>query len=103
MSFRLFISTCAVWGAVAAYFGSVGGMVGGILSLRLHGVWVGLFKDVEPRDLWSPSATGFVALCACIGLGVPLAQIILREAWVRVEAGFRPGRQFLLDKPETTI
>lgn len=83
--------------------GAIGGFVGGILNLLLSGVWSGIFKDGDVLDLWSPSATGFVALGACIGLAVSLAQIILREAWLRVESGFRPGRQLLLTRPETTV
>ena len=69
----------------------------------MHGVWEGLFTDADAKDLWSPAAAGYVALGACIGLTVSLAQIILREAWLRVESGFRPGRQLLLTRPETTI
>jgi len=83
--------------------GTIGGCVGGIVSVLGHGMWASVFKDTDAQDLWSPSATGFVALGACIGLSVALAQIILREAWLRVEAGFRPGRQVLLTRPETTI
>ena len=83
--------------------GAIGGVIGGSLSLLLHGLWAGIFKDSEAESLWSPSATGFVALGACIGLAVALAQVMLREAWLRVEAGFRPGRQLLLTRPETTI
>ena len=83
--------------------GAFGGLIGGVLSVYLHGIWAGLFPDADAKDLWSPGATGFVALGACIGLTVPLAQVILREAWLRVESGFRPGRQLLLTRPETTI
>jgi hypothetical protein len=83
--------------------GAIGGVLGGSLSLMLHGIWSGLFKGSDAQSLWSPSATGFVALGACIGLAVSLAQVMLREAWVRVEAGFRPGRQLLLTRPETSI
>ncbi len=83
--------------------GTVGGCLGGIVSVLGHGMWASVFKDADAQDLWSPSATGFVALGACIGLSVSLAQIILREAWLRVESGFRPGRQVLLTRPETTI
>jgi hypothetical protein len=79
--------------------GMVGGLAGGGVSVLLHGLWGSWFTDPDAQDLWSPSATGFVALGACIGLAVALAQIILREAWVRVEAGFRPGRQLLLTRP----
>jgi MFS family permease len=83
--------------------GSVGGLLGGVVSLLLHALWGHVFPSSDPRGLWLPSATGFVALGACIGLSVALAQIILREAWLRVESGFRPGRQILLTRPETTI
>jgi hypothetical protein len=83
--------------------GLIGGLVGGIVSVLLHGLWAGVFKDSDAQSLWSPSATGFVALGACIGLSVSVTQIILREATLRVEAGFRPGRQLLLTRPETTI
>jgi hypothetical protein len=83
--------------------GTLGGLAGGCASLLLHGAWAGLFKDADAQDLWSPSATGFAALGASIGLSVSLAQVILREAWLRVEAGFRPGRQVLLTKPQTSV
>jgi hypothetical protein len=83
--------------------GATGGLAGGVLSLLLHRMWGGVFPNTEAQSLWSPSATGFVALGSCIGLAVALAQIILREAWLRVEAGFRPGRQILLTRAETTI
>lgn len=83
--------------------GFSGGLTGGILSLFLRDVWGGVLKATDINDLWSPGAAGFVALGACIGLAVALAQIILREAWLRVESGFRPGRQLLLTRPEITI
>lgn len=79
--------------------GTVGGLMGGILSLLLNKV----FPDQTTGQWWSPSFTGFVILGMCIGLLIGLAQVILKEAWVRVEAGFRPGRQIILSKAETTI
>ena len=51
----------------------------------------------------SSLAIGLVILGACIGLLIGLAQVILKEAWVKVEAGFRPGRQLILSKAETTV
>ncbi|MCS6850917.1 MAG: FHA domain-containing protein [Gemmataceae bacterium] len=83
--------------------GTVGGVLGGIVSLLLKGVFGGLFSDKPVELLWSPSATGFVALGLCIGLLIGLAQVILKEAWVRVEQGFRAGRQLILSKPSVTI
>jgi hypothetical protein len=85
--------------------GTAGGMLGGILSLALY---AGMTKLLGPNretatHLWSPSSWGFVALGACIGLLIGLAQVILKEAWLKVESGFRKGRQIILSKPETTI
>ena len=83
--------------------GAVGGVLGGILFLLLKVSWTGIFHNKPADELWSPSATGFVALGMCIGLSIGLAQVILKEAWVRVEAGFRPGRELILSRPEITI
>lgn len=83
--------------------GGVGGLLGGVLSLSLRGLWKALFAAKPQELLWSPSAIGFVVLGACIGLMIALAQVVLREAWLRVEAGFRAGRELLLSKNETII
>jgi hypothetical protein len=83
--------------------GLIGGVVGGTVSVLLHAMWGSVFVGAVVDDLWSPSATGFVALGACIGLSVALTQVILGEAWLRVEAGFRPGRQVLLARSPATI
>jgi FHA domain len=83
--------------------GALGGFIGGFFSLVLHGLW-GLLFQHKPQDrLWSPSSSGFIILGLCIGLLIGLAQIILKEAWVRVEQGFRKGREMLLQKGEVTI
>jgi len=39
----------------------------------------------------------------CIGLLIGLAQIILKEAWIRVESGFRSGRELIVSKDLLTI
>jgi pSer/pThr/pTyr-binding forkhead associated (FHA) protein len=46
---------------------------------------------------------GFIVLGMCIGLAIALAQVLLREAWVKVEQGFRAGRELILSKPEISI
>jgi hypothetical protein len=74
--------------------GVLGGLVGGVLFERLIG-WLAL-----PR---SALAIGLVVLGLCIGLLIGLAQVILKEAWLRVESGFRPGRELIVSKSETTI
>lgn len=78
--------------------GLIGGAIGGLLG--------GLCFDPVVRIIggnMSGRAIAFVILGMCIGLFIGLAQIILREAWLTVEQGFRPGRQFVLNIPVTTL
>ncbi len=82
--------------------GTIGGILGGVLAMLLGTLW----DKIKPEGgdwLWSPTAMGFVALGMCIGLLVGLAQVILKEAWVKVEAGFRSGREMILAKEKTSI
>ncbi len=83
--------------------GVLGGALGGFLSIQLREAWSHLFPDRAPDELWSPSASGFVALGLCIGLLIGLAQVILKEAWIRVETGRRAGWEIILSKPAITI
>jgi hypothetical protein len=83
--------------------GTAGGLLGGGLSLLLNMGFELLFSSKEQSSLWSPSAWGFVALGMCIGLLIGLAQIILMEAWVKVESGRRSGREMILTRERTTI
>lgn len=81
--------------------GTIGGLIGGILDWKLGETWAALLP--EHADLWSPSLAGFVVLGLCIGLLIAVARLVLTEAWLKVEAGFRAGRELLLDKPVLTI
>src|SRR5438093_9336323 len=83
--------------------GTVGGILGGALSLAIKLVFGVVFSGKNPDGMLTPTAAGFVALGMCIGLLVGLAQVILKEAWIKVEAGFRPGREMILSKENTTI
>jgi hypothetical protein len=83
--------------------GVIGGAIGGALSLLVKVARVPFFEDKDRNALWSPTALGFIVLGLAIGLLIGLAQVLLREAWVRVEAGFRAGRELILSKPEVTI
>jgi hypothetical protein len=76
------------------YGGFLGGFVGGLPFTFLIG------NRFLPR---SSLTISLVILGACIGLMIGLAQVILKEAWVRVEEGVRAGRELLLTKDETTI
>jgi hypothetical protein len=80
--------------------GTLGGILGGVLSFYIRGFWTNLLHAEDP---WSPSAMGFVALGICIGLLIGLTQVILREGWLKVEQGFRAGREMLLSRPVLTI
>src|SRR5262249_24554584 len=82
--------------------GAAGGLLGGLLLLLLGFGWKLALGEMA-RDFWSPSATGFVGLGLCIGLLIGRAQVILKEAWVKVESGFRAGGELILSKPATTI
>jgi hypothetical protein len=88
--------------------GLLGGVLGGLLGSGLYlvlradwGLSQLLSKPVEQIRI--SSAIGFVALGTCIGLFIGLAQIILKEAWIKVEAGFKAGREMILSKSETLI
>ncbi len=80
--------------------GLLGGLVGGVLFEALPALAARVLRSDLPR---SSLAIGLVVLGACIGLLIGLAQVILKEAWLKVESGFRPGRELLLSKDETTI
>ena len=83
--------------------GTAGGILGGILSMLLNLVFGTLFSSKDPNSLLSPSAWGFVALGMCIGLLIGLAQVMLMEAWVKVESGRRAGREMILTRERTSI
>jgi hypothetical protein len=84
--------------------GLLGGTVGGVLGSAIFvsiKVLVGLYSGGQEFRI--STALGLVILGACIGLFIGLAQVILKEAWVRVESGRRAGREMLLSRDETTI
>jgi hypothetical protein len=83
--------------------GAAGGALGGGLFLGLQSLFNVVFSGKSAGELWSPTAWGFVALGMLIGLLVGIAQVVLKEAWIKVEAGFRPGREMILAKEATSI
>ncbi|HYV39869.1 MAG TPA: FHA domain-containing protein [Gemmataceae bacterium] len=83
--------------------GALGGLIGGVLSLVLKVAFDSLFQGKDVNELWGPTAWGFVALGMCIGLLIGLAQVILKEAWVKIEKGRRAGREMILTRERTTI
>src|SRR5437870_2046378 len=85
----------------------VNGVLGGVLGGLLGGILFDLLVSDLVRKTFnlprSSLAIGLVILGLTIGLLIGLAQVILKEAWLRVDAGFRAGREVILSKAETTI
>jgi MFS family permease len=84
------LSRAIIGGALG---GALGGLLFSLLDLtRVHG---------------SLPRTSLVSALVMLGMGIGLfagfGHLILKEAWIKVEAGFRPGREVRLDKWETTI
>ncbi len=80
--------------------GLIGGAVGGFVG--------GLLFDPMVALMHSPSgmasrATAFVILGMCIGFLIAVVQVVLKEAWLTVIGGFRPGRQLILTEGETLM
>src|SRR5262245_53810070 len=78
--------------------GTAGGFLGGLVGGLPYTFLIG--SPALPRG--GPAAS-LVMLGSCIGLMIGLAQVMLKEAWLKVEVGLRPGRELLLTKDETTI
>lgn len=77
--------------------GLIGGTVGGLLGGLLFG-WI-----ASARLEMSGRATAFVVLGLCVGMLIGLAHVVLKEAWLTVLDGYRPGRQLILSKDTTTL
>jgi MFS family permease len=82
--------------------GFVGGFLGGLIFLALQYLGALVFREVV-TDPWTPVAAGFIALGLCIGLLIGTAQVVLKEAWLKIESGRRAGRELILSKPAITI
>jgi FHA domain len=77
--------------------GLIGGILGGFLGGLFFYPMSQIATDVSSR------AFAFVLLGLCIGLFIGLAQVILKEAWLTVEQGFRSGRQMILGRDPITM
>ena len=83
--------------------GAAGGALGAGLFLGIKAAWGLTFHQEVVDELLSPSATGFFVLGACIGLSIGTAQVLLEDGWLRIESGFRAGRELFLEGNELTI
>ncbi|MBI3822195.1 MAG: FHA domain-containing protein [Planctomycetes bacterium] len=77
----------------------------GLIGGGLGGFFAGVF--FVPISLLASSmssrALSFVLLGLFIGFFIGLAQVILKEAWLTVEGGFRAGRQMILGNDVITM
>jgi hypothetical protein len=77
--------------------GLIGGGLGGLIAGALFS-WIAPMGPEVPMR-----ATGFVILGVSIGALIGLAHVVLKEAWLTVVDGFRPGRQVILSEPMTYL
>ena len=80
--------------------GLIGGTVGGLVGGFLFDPIVNL---VASGSGMASRATAFVILGVCIGAMIGLVQVVLKEAWLTVLDGYRPGRQLIISQPETIL
>lgn len=73
--------------------GTLGGLLGGLLFDWLATSGGGLFSR----------AVGFVILGLSVGALIGLTHVMLKEAWLTVLDGYRPGRQLILTQPVTFL
>ena len=80
--------------------GAMGGLLGGGIFYSVLLLWVSWFG---PGIFLTPAAIGFSVLGICIGLFIGLAQVLIKEAWVRVENGRWQGKELILAKSVSVI
>jgi hypothetical protein len=80
----------------------VGGAVGGFVGGALFGLALEFAKERgEHASSWG--AVGLVILGACIGSLSALVQGVLQPASVKVLRGWQEGREYPLDKPDSSL
>ncbi|HEV3166094.1 MAG TPA: FHA domain-containing protein [Isosphaeraceae bacterium] len=76
--------------------GAIGGLIGGFL-------FDPILAAIASQTGMTSRATAFVILGMCIGVLIGLVQVVLKEAWLTVLDGYRPGRQLILSQEVTVI
>ena len=80
--------------------GLIGGALGGLLGGLLFDP---LLHHVAHGSGMSSRAIAFVILGIAIGALIGLVQVVLKDAWLTVLDGYRPGRQVILSRPVTFL
>jgi hypothetical protein len=81
--------------------GLIGGAIGGLIAGFLFEP-IGHLTGDPPRGMTS-RALGFVLVGLCVGALIGLVQVILKQAWLTVLDGYKPGRQLILSREVTTL
>lgn len=79
--------------------GLIGRAVGGLLG----GLLFDLIADPASHAPIFNRAAAFVILGLSVGTLIGLTHVVLREAWLTVVDGFRPGRQLILGQTVTVL
>ncbi len=80
--------------------GLIGGALGGLAGGLLFEIST---QVLTSRGSLSLRVTAFVLLGLAIGLLIGWVQVILKDAWITVLDGYRPGRQLILSREATVI
>jgi pSer/pThr/pTyr-binding forkhead associated (FHA) protein len=81
--------------------GSIGGLLGGLLFDPI--VYGGSHAFGPSGYEMSARATALVILGISVGVFIGLAHVVLKEAWLTVLDGYRPGRQLILSRDVTIL
>ena len=76
--------------------GALGGLLGGLLFDPIQH-WMAHGSGMSSR------AAAFVMLGVAIGALIGLVQVVLKDAWLTVLDGYRPGRQLIISRPVTAL
>ncbi len=81
------------------------GLIGGTLGGLLGGMFFGLVYEILKRDGAEalPGAGGIMIMGACIGSLSALVQGVFQPASVKVMRGWQEGREYPLDKNDSTL
>jgi len=83
-------------------YSTLGGTLGGFIGGAIFGLlYLASLEQPERAALWS--AVGLIILGACIGSLAALVRAALQPANVRVQRGWQEGREYGLDKDETSL
>ena len=77
--------------------GAIGGLLGGLLFKPISLLMASSATGMSSR------ATAFVILGMCIGILIALVKVVLKDAWLTVLDGYRPGRQLILSDAQTIL